>query len=89
MILRKTKNMRFNMGSYEHVELYAVVEVNTETDANDLMHLGINPQDHDAVMDFIDDKVRDFLAPDVEMVQRTTDNENSFVFPYIEFTTTK
>lgn len=88
MILRKTKNLRFNMGHYEHVELYGVMEVDTRADAEDLKKFDINPTDLDAVMDFIDDRITEFLEPDVEMVSRTTDNQDSFVYPYIQFTAT-
>lgn len=91
MIFRKTKNLRFNMGHYEHQEVYAVVEVNTDSaaDRDDLIALGVDPRDLDAVMDFIDDRIADFVEPDVQSAFKTTANDDSFVFPYIKSTTNK
>lgn len=89
MIIKKTQNIRFNMGHFEHVELFATIEIDTHADRDDLAsHHKIDTNDHDAVMDFIDARLDDFVRPDVERVAATTDQDESFVFPFSEYTAT-
>lgn len=88
MIIKKTQNFRFNMGHYEHVELFATVEIDTIADRDDLKRVhSLDSNDHEAVMDFIDAKLDDFVRPDVERVAATTDIDDSFVFPFSEYST--
>lgn len=90
MILKKTRSLRFNLGHYEHVELFATAEVDTIADRDDLArHHGLDTNDHDSVMDFITDALDEMVRPEVEMAHETSDLEDSFVFPYVErYTTT-
>jgi hypothetical protein len=81
MILRKTKSLSFNQGHFEKFEVFATMEINTEVDTD------FKDATADDVMDYIDRTLEEFVAPDVVQVKETTDNEDSFVFPYIEITT--
>lgn len=79
MILRKTKSLRFNLGNYEHMEVFATCEINLADEPG---------MTSDEAMDVIDGTLTDFLAPDAEQASAITEKEESAVFPYIEHTST-
>ena len=90
MIIKKTVNLRFNMGHYEHVELFATAEVDTIADRDDLArNYRVDTDDHSAVMEHITDVLTEIVKPEVDMVLQTSDYEDSFVFPFADLTTTK
>lgn len=86
MIFRKTKSLSINMGHYEKTEIFATVEIDTDADASDLGELGIESNNHTDVIDFIDATIEQFLVSDAALAARTTDHDESFIFPYIEIT---
>ena len=74
MILRSTRSARINMGNYEHMEMYATVEIDTEKD--EISENEAKP--------LIQQYLTDMLQHDMVRVSQLTDNEKSFVFPYLE-----
>lgn len=80
MILKKTRSLRVNMGHYEHVEVFATMEIDTEKDAE-----FADASERD-VMDHIDRTLAEFIAPDMYEASQLTDVDESFVFPYLELT---
>lgn len=91
MIIKKTRNVRFNLGHYEHFETFATIQVDTdsERDRNDLEEIGIDPLDFSAIEEFIDHRLLEFASSDADLVAKITDADDSAVFPYIDATTTR
>lgn len=75
--IKKTKSLRINLGNYEHMEVYATMEIDLADEPG---------MTTDEAMDFIDQSLTDFLAPDAQQASEITDKEESAVFPYLEHT---
>lgn len=87
MNFKKTKVVKFQTSQYESVELFATVEVDPIADEDDLLALGLNPKDATVIMDFIDNRIREFLLPDVEEVASISTNCKSSVDAWLDYNT--
>lgn len=76
------KRLHINMGNYEHVEITASVEVDTNADRETLGELEINPGEPDEVIDFVMEQLDVMLQPGAEEAALHTDEESSFIHPY-------
>lgn len=70
------------MGNYEHVEMTATVEINTETDTEILALHGVDVTSLGDVHDFIDEQLQIALESDVEDAHYNTAEEDSFIHEY-------
>lgn len=79
MKVLKNKRLHVNMGQYEHMEIIATVEVNTETDTDLLAERGVDVNDLEAVRRFIDVELTRLIEPDVDDAHFQTANADSFI----------
>lgn len=73
------KRLHVNMGNYEHVELTASIEIDTEKDLDLLEEHQVDVEDPTKVMSFARSLVNEFLASDVEEAHYETANADSFI----------
>lgn len=82
MRLLLNKRLHVNMGNFEHVELVATVEVNTETDADILKEHWVSVENLEQVRQFIKEQTDLMLEEDTEEVMYDTKEEDSFIHEY-------
>lgn len=66
------------MGNYEHMETYAVMEINTEVDQE------FQGKSTAEIFDFIDNELLKFMEDDVFQAKKITDNRDSAAFRFAE-----
>lgn len=83
MKLSKRRLLRINMGPYESVEATGWVEIDTKADADELKRLEVDPENLDDVVSFLNETAADLVQEDAEDAQVYTDEEDSFIHPYV------
>lgn len=73
------KRLHVNMGPYEHVELTASVEVDTEKDADLLEAHDASPDSPEQVISFLQYYADEMLFADVEEAHYLTAEPDSFI----------
>lgn len=77
MKIKKTRSARLNLGNYEHIEVYASMELDSEIDASLFESFG---GDETKAMNYIDDQLITFMQDDVYQAKRVTTNGDSAAF---------
>ena len=83
MKMSKRRALTVRMGQYEKLEATAWMEIDTQADADELRAEKVDPENDDEVTSFINDRLTELLEEDVLDAQAYTDDEDSFIHPYV------